>query len=201
MIFILGYIISFFSFLVILFNNPVNALFSLALVYFFSSILLLNLNIEFLSLILVIVYLGALLILFLFILMLSHVKELEFNSFNFFEKILIFYIIISIINAISKFLALTSFTEFFFIYNFEYVYLFYFYFQTDLDLFIFLYTDYFVWFFLITLILFISVISSLFLLTNKNIDLYFYSSKILYSVDIVKIYWIFFIFVLIWNLI
>lgn len=175
MILNLSYIIIFFSLLVTLLNNPINALFSLAACYFFSAILLLVLNMEFLALILIIVYIGALLMLFLFILMLSNIKEVPRNNNNFYFNIasntFTFYIICSLLFFLTKFLNITNLSSNLqHIYNFEYLYTFTYFFKYDIDCFIFLYTDFFVWFFLITLILFISIISSLFLLTNKKIN-------------------------------
>ena len=165
----LAYIILFFSLLVALLNNPLNALFSLAACYFISSILLLVLNIEFLALILVIVYIGALLMLFLFILMLSNLKEFYKQHSNLLNKVVTFYFSFSLIFFVTKFINLTFLTSFQTIYNFEQLYIYVYLFPYDFNCFIFLYTDFFIWFFLITLILFISVIGSLFLLVNKQI--------------------------------
>lgn len=162
------YIIIFFSLLVALLNNAANALFALAGCYFISAVLFLVLHLEFLALILIIVYIGALLMLFIFILLLSNLKEFYKNSFKFSSQIFSFYIIFSIIFYLFKIIKFSSLSMFQIIYNFENFYIFYSFFESDLDCFIFLYTDFFIWFFLITLILFISIIGSLFLLTNKK---------------------------------
>ena len=144
MILSLSYIIIFFSLLVTLLNNPINALFSLAACYFFSAILLLVLNMEFLALILVIVYIGALLMLFLFILMLSNIKEFHMSN-NFFSDIFNFYIIFSLFFFIAKFLNIINLnSNIQFIYNFEHVYIYTHFFNYDIDCFIFLYTDFFI---------------------------------------------------------
>lgn len=82
MLYIIGYLLIFFSILVILLANPISALLSLAVVYLISAVLLLVLHLEFLALIIIIIYLGALLILFLFILMLSNIKEIKLNFNN-----------------------------------------------------------------------------------------------------------------------
>lgn len=147
MIYLLSYLLIFFSLLVAFLNNAVNALFSLASCYFISAILLLVLNLEFLALILVIVYLGALLMLFLFILMLSNVKEVYTENSGLLNQILIlfnFYLIFSLFFFITKFLNLTFLNSFNLIYNFEHYYMFITFFKYDIDCFIFLYTDFFV---------------------------------------------------------
>lgn len=169
MIISLAYLILFFSLLVALLNNPANSLFCLAACYFSSAILLLVLNIEFLALILVIVYIGALLMLFLFILMLSNLKEFYKQYSDLLINIFTFYFSFSLIFFITKFINFVTLNSFQAVYNFEHLYIYLYLFPSDLDCFIYLYTDFFVWFFLVTLILFISVIGSLFLLVNKQI--------------------------------
>jgi NADH-quinone oxidoreductase subunit J len=74
-ILILGAIIS--GFFVISSKNPVHSVLNLVLVFVNVSILLIILGIEFLSILFIIVYVGAIAILFLFVIMMLNIKLLE----------------------------------------------------------------------------------------------------------------------------
>ena len=145
MIFFLVYSIIFFSLVVALLNNPINALFCLAACYFTSAFLLLILNLEFLALILIIIYIGALLMLFLFIIMLVNIKESPTsNQSTFLFKTFNFYIVSSLIFFISKFTGLTFLNGLQTVYSFEQAFIYHYLFKYNIDCFIFLYTDFFV---------------------------------------------------------
>jgi len=165
MIILLTCFLIIFSVLIALLNNPINALFCLAACYFLAATLLLVLNIEFLALALIFIYLGALLMLFLFMLMLSNIKEFSFKYSKVLNQVFSFCIINSIVYSFSKFIFLLNFNSISIKYNFENIYLFNYLFSRDLDMYIYLYTDFFIWFFLLTLILFISIIGALLLLS------------------------------------
>lgn len=148
-------------------NNPSSAIFCLAICYFLTAILLLVLHFEFLAIVIIIIYLSALLLLFTFILMLSNLKEFyKLNIYwwlDLFSLSFLFFIMYSVLKPI---FYLTS--SYNIVYNFEQIYLTTYLMSNDLDLFIYLYTDFFALFFLISKILFISIIGSLFLLTTNN---------------------------------
>jgi len=85
----------FFSFFIILFSffsvtsgNPVFGVLFLVLSFFFSSLFLISLGLDFVGLMLMIVYVGAIAVLFLFVVMMLNVDE-DFRAFPFFFLFLI----------------------------------------------------------------------------------------------------------------
>lgn len=66
--------------MVIISKNPVHSIFYLILVFCGSATLLISLGAEFLGLILIIVYVGAVAVLFLFVVMMLNIKVIEINA-------------------------------------------------------------------------------------------------------------------------
>lgn len=66
--------------MVIISKNPVHSIFYLILVFCGSATLLISLGAEFLGLILIIVYVGAVAVLFLFVVMMLNIKVIELNA-------------------------------------------------------------------------------------------------------------------------
>jgi len=66
--------------MVILSKNPVHSIFYLILVFCGAATLLISLGAEFLGLILIIVYVGAVAVLFLFVVMMLNIKVIELNA-------------------------------------------------------------------------------------------------------------------------
>ena len=73
---IFSLLIVFSTFMAINSFNPIHAIFWLVLIFFFSSGLLILLNLEFLPLIIIIIYVGAIAILFLFVIMMLDIIQL-----------------------------------------------------------------------------------------------------------------------------
>src|ERR1700727_76460 len=97
------FLIVFFSFSVILANNPIQSVLFLILVYLLSACLFMTFGAEFLAILLFIIYVGAISILFLFVIMLLNLRIVELHStfFNYFP--------------VGSFLGLFFFFEIFFL--------------------------------------------------------------------------------------
>ena len=77
---ILVFLILVCAFMVILSKNPVHSIFYLILVFCGAATLLISIGAEFLGLILIIVYVGAVAVLFLFVIMMLYIKIIELNA-------------------------------------------------------------------------------------------------------------------------
>ncbi len=78
--FIFSALLLYTSILVITSNNPVKSAVNLVFCFFFSAVLWLLLNAEFLSVILILVYVGAVMVLFLFVVMMLDINLTEIGS-------------------------------------------------------------------------------------------------------------------------
>ena len=160
--------ILFFSFLVILAYNPIHSLLSLILVFFFSSLLLFSLGVDFLALYFLIIYAGAIAILFLFVSMMVNLgKKSGFKlyadnmRFEFLTIIVLFFNFVSMksyfnLNLIFRFFRLLTkrFFSFHFLLN-KYVLVYTIFFK-----------KYFILFFLTGFLLLIAMCGIIFLLRN-----------------------------------
>lgn len=155
-------------------KKPVRSVFSLIILYIYASIICFYFNVEFLALLLCIIYVGALAILFLFCIMMvgantQWVKQNEVNNFNFFFKWFFFLTSLKIFSCFYKtFWEAMSFNFFFkstwvqIVHLGHQVYL-----SNDIYLFGYLlYTNYGYLFLLISAILLVSMIGSIFLCLN-----------------------------------
>ena len=82
MLFLLYFLITISSLLVILSKNTVQSVLYLILVFLLCSLLFIYLGADFIGLIILIVYIGAIAVLFLFVVMMLNIRLLE-NSFSF----------------------------------------------------------------------------------------------------------------------
>lgn len=93
---------------VIFFNNPIYSVLALILMFILTSILLLDLHVEFLGFALLLIYAGGLAILFLFVVMLLNIKiqkqttSLQFNSNFALSGGAIFFVLFPILMAFSQ---------------------------------------------------------------------------------------------------
>lgn len=73
------------GFFSIIIKNPIISVFFLVLAFFYSSIIFIYFNLEFLAFIIIIIYAGALIMLFLFVIMMLNLKIVEFynNFYNY----------------------------------------------------------------------------------------------------------------------
>ena len=150
---------------VLLAKQPIQSLLSLILSFGMSSIIFMILGAEFLSLLIFIVYIGAIAVMFLFVIMMLNVKVVELRSF---------YL---------KYLPVGIFIILFFFFElFIYIYYDFFYFFSDFfyinwinfidfkgNIYLLgsiIYSNYFVLFLFLALILFISMLGSIILLVN-----------------------------------
>ncbi len=101
--FILCLLIILNGFYILFFDNPIYSILYLILVFFCSSFIFMELNLNYLALIILIVYLGALVVLFLFVVMMLNIKFLELNrNINFFPFLFIFFSSFCLINSYIK---------------------------------------------------------------------------------------------------
>jgi NADH:ubiquinone oxidoreductase subunit 6 (subunit J) len=152
------------------FENPIYSIFTLVLVFFAVSFLLMELNLFFLSLMILIVYLGALIVLFLFVVMMLNIKALELNrSINFFPSIFIgissFFLLL--INDNFQFFGNAGFTLHFFTFTlFNTWSALYFHFASFLNIGFLLYSFGFYILILVSLILLVAMLGAIVLTLN-----------------------------------
>ena len=164
-----------FALIVIISRNPIYSLFCLILVFVNTAFTLFLLKIEFFALILLIIYAGAISILFLFVILVLDIKNTEFD-----KNELIFESPISLILGLKFFFILylpflKTFINFnikniIFI-NFDFISLLNDYFYTTHTTSIIgnsLYTHFYLWFIISTLILLIAMLGALILTKQKK---------------------------------
>jgi NADH-quinone oxidoreductase subunit J len=94
--FLIFFFIIFCAILVIISKNPVHSILYLILVFCGSSLLLVSLGSEFLGIIFIVVYVGAIAVLFLFVIMMLNIKIIELNE-NFIRYLPLTFIIFFIL--------------------------------------------------------------------------------------------------------
>jgi len=150
---------------VLLAKQPIQSLLSLILSFGMSSIVFMILGAEFLSLLIFIVYIGAIAVMFLFVIMMLNVKVVELRSF--YLKYL----------PVGIFIILFFFFELFIYIYYEFIFFFNdFFYISWIDFLDFkgniyllgsiIYSNYFILFLFLALILFISMLGSIILLVN-----------------------------------
>lgn len=152
------------SVMVIIVSNPIQALLWLIVSYIFSVVIFLILGIDFLSLLLLLVYIGAVAVLFLFVIMMLNIKIIELReSYLRYVPIGIFIFVFFFFFFISS-----IFFEIVTIRNFENGYtnwLFFIYFFNSIKLLAYIfYTQFIELFFILALLLFISMIGAIILI-------------------------------------
>lgn len=159
-------------------HNPITAVFFLLLVFFFSSLLFIFLNGDFIGLVILIVYVGAIAVLFLFIVMMLNLKRVKSNTLMY---MYIFYILIFLFST--QIIYYVVWIYIYYAYNYNLVettfsnYLYY----TSINSFditskhtilrsigLFLFMDNLFFVFLISILLMISIISSIYLTNFKS---------------------------------
>ena len=151
--------------MVLLAKQPIQSLLSLILSFGMSSIIFMILGAEFLSLLIFIVYIGAIAVMFLFVIMMLNVKVVELRSF--YLKYL----------PVGIFIILFFFFELFIYIYYEFIFFFNdFFYISWIDFLDFkgniyllgsiIYSNYFILFLFLALILFISMLGSIILLVN-----------------------------------
>jgi NADH-quinone oxidoreductase subunit J len=151
--------------MVLLAKQPIQSLLSLILSFGMSSIVFMILGAEFLSLLIFIVYIGAIAVMFLFVIMMLNVKVVELRSF--YLKYL----------PVGIFIILFFFFELFIYIYYEFIFFFNdFFYISWIDFLDFkgniyllgsiIYSNYFILFLFLALILFISMLGSIILLVN-----------------------------------
>jgi NADH-quinone oxidoreductase subunit J len=151
--------------MVLLAKQPIQSLLSLILSFGMSSIVFMILGAEFLSLLIFIVYIGAIAVMFLFVIMMLNVKVVELRSF--YLKYL----------PVGIFIILFFFFELFIYIYYEFIFFFNdFFYVSWIDFLDFkgniyllgsiIYSNYFILFLFLALILFISMLGSIILLVN-----------------------------------
>lgn len=152
--------------MVIISKNPVHSILYLILVFCGSSMLLISIGAEFLGIIFIIVYVGAIAVLFLFVIMMLNIKIMELN------ENLIPYLPLSLIIFIVIFIQVYAYTDFIYVSN------------TTIDYINWalllnktqnlaligelLYTTYFHYFLIVSLILLLAMIGSIVLTLNHT---------------------------------
>ena len=97
--FLFSFALIFSALRVITVNNPVKAAIYLVFCFFFSAILWLLLNAEFLSIILILVYVGAVMVLFLFVVMMLDINlaKIQEGFVNYFPVGLIVFFVMAVL--------------------------------------------------------------------------------------------------------
>ncbi len=152
--------------MVILSKNPVHSIFYLILVFCGAATLLISIGAEFLGLVLIIVYVGAVAVLFLFIVMMLNIKTIELNAnyinylpLAFILFLFIFTALFSYMDFVFPFINVTNYINWIHDLNRE---------QNIALIGLLLYTHYFHFFLLTSLILLLAMIGSIVLTLNHT---------------------------------
>ncbi len=159
-----------------MFKNPLHAALSLILIFVNMGILLIFLDLEFLGLIFIMVYVGAIMVMLIFSIISFNFKNINFkikkNSNNYYNFKLQYFLLLNFLlncylsNILYNFLVKISFfssilkKNYFYILNNN---------LNSIDVFgLYLYTQYYLYFFLIGFVLLIALIGIILILLDKN---------------------------------
>lgn len=163
------------SLCIIYVKNPIHSILFLILTFCNISFIMILLNAEFIAIIFLIVYVGAISVLFSFVIMMLNIKIIELKES--FWRYLPIAFIISLLFLIQSFYIVYNSNNFFFfkdiiIFNYNYNWFNYFDTLTNIEILgLYLYTYGIFLFFIIGFILLVSIIGSIVLTLNQNINI------------------------------